>query len=149
AQVLLQPADLLADGRLRAVNSLAGASETAGIDHRDETLQQLEIEHFQSPFPGAPTTRFGRANDALRARQRRASGAPLMTLCDGACEGRTKAQMAAHNTGAATSGPSLLLFRFPSVDPLTCDLPGPRIEDQAHRLAGAIVQKGKAGMVAT
>src|SRR5215475_10811317 len=53
------------------------------------------------------------------------------------------------DTGAPTSGPSLLLFRFPSVDPLTCDLPGPRIEDQAHRLAGAIVQKRKAGMVAT
>src|SRR5262249_55884347 len=96
-----------------------------------------------------PISISGRANDALRARQRRASGAPLMTLCDVACEGRTKAQMAAHNTRAATSGPSLLLFRFPSVDPLTCDLPGPRIEDQAHRLAGAIVQKGKTGMVAT
>src|SRR5450631_402995 len=36
-----------------------------------------------------------------------------------------------------------------SVDPLTRDLPGPRIEHQSRRLAGAILQKGKAGMVAT
>src|SRR6516164_9550043 len=38
-------------------------------------------------------------------------------------------------------------FSSRSVDPLTCDLPGPRIEHQARRLAGPIVQKGKRRMV--
>jgi hypothetical protein len=27
------------------VNPLAGARKTAGVDHRDEALQQFEIEH--------------------------------------------------------------------------------------------------------
>ncbi len=34
-----------------------------------------------------------------------------------------------------------------SVDPLTCDLPGIRIEHQTHR-AGPVAQKGKTGVVA-
>jgi hypothetical protein len=60
------------------------------------------------------------------------------------------AQMAAPRIdGAATSKPSRLLFSLPSVDPQTCDLPGPRIEHQARRLARTILQKRKAGMVAT
>jgi hypothetical protein len=39
--VLLQPLDLLADGRLGTMDALAGAGEAAGIDHRDETAQQF------------------------------------------------------------------------------------------------------------
>src|SRR6266446_428737 len=38
-------------------------------------------------------------------------------------------------TAHTHSRPSRLLFRLPSVDPLTRDLPGPRIEHQAHRRA--------------
>src|ERR1700738_164477 len=45
------------------------------------------------------------------------------------------------------SRPSRLLFCALSVDALTCDLPGPRIEHQAHR-AGRVAQEGKAGVVA-
>jgi hypothetical protein len=30
---------------LRAVNALAGAGETAGINHRHETAKQVEIKH--------------------------------------------------------------------------------------------------------
>src|SRR5882762_2300051 len=37
---------------------------------------------------------------------------------------------------------------LPSVDPMTRDLPGPRIDDQARRLVGAIVQKSHARTVA-
>ncbi|MDI3564047.1 hypothetical protein [Bradyrhizobium sp. Arg816] len=40
-------------------------------------------------------------------------------------------------------GTALLVFS-PSVNPLTRDLPGPGIEYQARRLAGLIVQEGKA-----
>jgi hypothetical protein len=45
AEIVLQPPDLLAHGRLRAVDTLAGAGEAAGFDHRDEAPQQLQIEH--------------------------------------------------------------------------------------------------------
>ena len=45
ADIVLQPLDLLADGRLGAVDALPGAGEAAGVDHRDETAQQLQIEH--------------------------------------------------------------------------------------------------------
>ncbi|MGY3078719.1 hypothetical protein ACVWZZ_005127 [Bradyrhizobium sp. LM6.10] len=45
ADILLQPLDLLADGRLRAVDALPGAGEAAGIDHRDKAAQELQIEH--------------------------------------------------------------------------------------------------------
>jgi hypothetical protein len=45
ADIVLQPLDLLADGRLGAMDPLAGARETAGIDHRNETAQKLQIEH--------------------------------------------------------------------------------------------------------
>ena len=45
ADIVFQPLDLLADGGLGAVDALAGAGETAGIDHRDETAQQFQIEH--------------------------------------------------------------------------------------------------------
>src|SRR5207247_7738017 len=48
--ILLQPLDLLADGRLGAVDALAGAGEAAGIDHRNEAAQQVEIEHANAPF---------------------------------------------------------------------------------------------------
>src|SRR5439155_5842112 len=48
--VLLQPLDLLADGRLRAMDALAGAGEPAGIDHGDEAAQEFEIEHGDAPF---------------------------------------------------------------------------------------------------
>jgi hypothetical protein len=49
--------------------------------------------------------------------------------------------------GSRLSRPLRLLFRAPSVDPLTRDLPGPRIEHQAHR-AGPVAQERKAGVVA-
>ncbi len=45
ADVFLQPLDLLADGRLGAVDACAGPGEAAGLDHRHEAAQQLEIEH--------------------------------------------------------------------------------------------------------
>ena len=45
ADILLQPLDLLADGRLRAVDALARAGKAAGLDHRDEAAQKLQIEH--------------------------------------------------------------------------------------------------------
>jgi hypothetical protein len=35
---------------LGAVDTLAGAGEAAGIDHRDETAQQFEIEHWGTTF---------------------------------------------------------------------------------------------------
>src|ERR1700730_3821895 len=41
----LQPLDLLADGRLRAMNAFPGAGKTAGIHHRNKAAQQFEIEH--------------------------------------------------------------------------------------------------------
>ena len=44
ADVLLQAPDLLADRRLAAVYARAGAREAAGIHHRHEAMQQLEIE---------------------------------------------------------------------------------------------------------
>src|SRR6202022_2074463 len=50
-------------------------------------------------------------------------------------------------TAHTLSRPSRLLFCALSVDPLTCDLPRPRIEHQAHR-AGRVAQEGKAGVVA-
>ena len=45
ADIVLQPLDLLAHGGLGAVDPLAGAGKAAGIDHRDETAQQFQIEH--------------------------------------------------------------------------------------------------------
>jgi hypothetical protein len=39
-------------------------------------------------------------------------------------------------------------FSSRSVDPLTCDLPGPRIEHQAHRRAGPVAQERKTCVVA-
>jgi hypothetical protein len=37
AETVFQPSDLLAHGRLRAMNALARAGEAAGVDDRDET----------------------------------------------------------------------------------------------------------------
>jgi hypothetical protein len=48
AHRLLQSPDLLAHRRLRAMNPLAGAGETAGIDNRDKAAEQVEIEHGRS-----------------------------------------------------------------------------------------------------
>jgi hypothetical protein len=45
AEQLLQPPDLLAHGRLGAVNALARAGEAAGVNNRDEAAEQVEIEH--------------------------------------------------------------------------------------------------------
>src|SRR6185295_14769374 len=50
ADIVFQPLDLLADGRLGAVNAFAGAGEAAGIDDGDETAQELQIEHGNAPF---------------------------------------------------------------------------------------------------
>src|SRR5207248_8524606 len=50
ADIVLQPLDLLADGRLGAVDAFAGAGEAAGIDHRDETAEQLKIKHASQSF---------------------------------------------------------------------------------------------------
>ena len=46
AERLLQPSDLLARGRLGAVNALAGAGKAARIDDRDKAAEQIEIEHI-------------------------------------------------------------------------------------------------------
>ena len=50
ADIVFQPLDLLADGRLRAVDAFAGAGEAAGIDDGNETAQELQIEHANAPF---------------------------------------------------------------------------------------------------
>ena len=42
---LLKPPDLLAHGRLGAVNTLASAGKTSHIDDRDKAAEQIEIEH--------------------------------------------------------------------------------------------------------
>ena len=42
-QVLLQPDDLLADGRLGQVQALRRTGEVAGFDHADKTAQQHGI----------------------------------------------------------------------------------------------------------
>ena len=44
ADAVLQPLDLLADGRLRQMNALGRACKPAGFDHRDEAAQQIEIQ---------------------------------------------------------------------------------------------------------
>jgi hypothetical protein len=45
SQQLLQPPDLLADGRLRQRDAIGGAGETAGLANRDKADQQLRAEH--------------------------------------------------------------------------------------------------------
>jgi hypothetical protein len=45
ADILLQPLDLLADGRLGAMHPLASAGKTTCVDNRDEAAQQLEVQH--------------------------------------------------------------------------------------------------------
>src|SRR5262249_57908747 len=45
AQALFQPPDLLAHGRLRAVDALARAGEASGVDHREEAAEKVEIQH--------------------------------------------------------------------------------------------------------
>ena len=53
AERVFQPLDLLAHGRLRAVDALARAGEAAGVDDGDEAAQKVEIEHghYHSIFP--------------------------------------------------------------------------------------------------
>jgi hypothetical protein len=43
--MVFQTFDLLADGRLRAMNAFTRAGKPTGIDHRHEATQQLEIQH--------------------------------------------------------------------------------------------------------
>ena len=43
ADIVLQPLDLLADGRLRLVDPFAGAGKTAGIHDGDKAAQQVEM----------------------------------------------------------------------------------------------------------
>jgi hypothetical protein len=45
AKALLQAPDLLAHGRLGAVNAFACAGKPAGVDNRDKAAKQIEIEH--------------------------------------------------------------------------------------------------------
>jgi hypothetical protein len=45
----LKPLDLLAHRRLRQVEPLRGAVETAAIRHGNEGAQQFEIEHLIDP----------------------------------------------------------------------------------------------------
>ncbi len=42
---VLEPFDLLADGRLGAMDPLAGPGEPAGINHRHETSKKINIHH--------------------------------------------------------------------------------------------------------
>jgi hypothetical protein len=46
----LKPLDLLAHRRLRQVEPLRGAVETAAIGHGNKGAQQLEIEHAIDPI---------------------------------------------------------------------------------------------------
>jgi hypothetical protein len=50
SDIVLQPLDLLADGRLGAVDAFAGTGKAAGIDDADETAQELQVEHANAPF---------------------------------------------------------------------------------------------------
>jgi len=43
--ILLEPPDLLAHGRLRAVDALARAGEAARVDHGNEAAQEVEVQH--------------------------------------------------------------------------------------------------------
>src|SRR5262249_26220531 len=45
---VLEPLDLLAHRRLRTMHALARAGESAGVDDRDKTAQQIEVEHGSS-----------------------------------------------------------------------------------------------------
>jgi hypothetical protein len=45
AKVLLQAPDLLAHGRLGAVNAFASAGKPTRIDDRDKAAKQIEVEH--------------------------------------------------------------------------------------------------------
>jgi hypothetical protein len=46
----LKPLDLLAHCRLRQVEPLRGAVETAAIGHGNEGAQKLEIQHMIDPI---------------------------------------------------------------------------------------------------
>jgi hypothetical protein len=46
AKVVLEAPDLLAHGRLGAVNTFASAGKAAGLDDRDKPGEQIEIEHL-------------------------------------------------------------------------------------------------------
>src|SRR5262249_35019405 len=50
AERVLEPLDLLAHRRLRAMHALAGAGEAAGVDHRHKAAEKLQIEHGSRPF---------------------------------------------------------------------------------------------------
>src|SRR4051794_34046087 len=50
ADRLLQAPDLLAHGRLGAVDALARPGEAPGIDHRYKAAQQFEVEHGAVSF---------------------------------------------------------------------------------------------------
>jgi hypothetical protein len=72
AKGLLQSSDLLADGRLGAVDPLAGTGEATCIDDRDKASEQAEIEHRLSTMDGdadapSPRCRFARPLAAYRA----------------------------------------------------------------------------------
>jgi hypothetical protein len=56
---ILEPPDLLAHRRLRAMDPLAGAGEAAGVDHRDEAAQEIEVEH------GTPIHKSTRSDDII------------------------------------------------------------------------------------
>src|SRR5580704_13865207 len=45
AKCLFEPPDLLAHGRLGAMNPLTRAGEAAGIDDRYEAAQEVEVQH--------------------------------------------------------------------------------------------------------
>jgi hypothetical protein len=49
-KVLLQTPDLLAYGRLGAVNAFTSAGKAASVDNRDKAAKQIEIEHLMRPF---------------------------------------------------------------------------------------------------
>ena len=46
AKGLLQPPDLLAHGRLGAVDAFAGAGEASGVYDRDEAAKKVDVEHI-------------------------------------------------------------------------------------------------------
>jgi hypothetical protein len=45
AKAFLQASDLLAHGRLGAVDALASAGKPTCVDDRDKAAEQIEVEH--------------------------------------------------------------------------------------------------------
>jgi hypothetical protein len=117
-------------GRSRRLSGKSAARKTSNMPSNISSDRPLgpHCKSFDSlaKFPG--TTLSERAIDALRARH--------FTILRDIADNHTDDTW------------TFAFFRLPSVDPLTRDLPRPRIEHETRRLSGPLVQEGHACMIA-